>query len=52
MIVSKQNFDSDADSAWQLLCDLAGIPKEPWNVRAFAEIEITGARVAKYNHEE
>lgn len=50
VVVSKQDFD-EADAAWEGLCDLAGIPKgEPWNVRAFAQIGITKAQVAKYNH--
>jgi hypothetical protein len=52
MVLSKGDFDRDADSAWQQLCEIADIPKEPWNVRAFAEIEITEARVANYNHEQ
>ena len=50
MVLSKQDFDKDSDAEWQRLCDLAAIPKEPWNVRAFAQIEITGARVFQYNH--
>jgi len=52
MVLSKQDFDRDTDAEWQQLCDLAGIPKEPWNVQAFAQIEVTGARVFQYNHEE
>jgi hypothetical protein len=52
MVVSKQDFDNDSDCEWQQLCDLVEIPKEPWNIRAFVQIEITGARVFKYNHEE
>ena len=52
MILSRQDFDADSGKEWSDLCDLANVPKEPWNIRAFVQIEITGAKVAKYNHEE
>jgi hypothetical protein len=52
MILSRQDFDEDSGKEWSDLCDLAKVPKEPWNIRAFVQIEIVEAKVAKYNHEE
>lgn len=54
IVISKGDLDSDSDSLWNRLCDLAGLPKtdkdHPWNERAFAQLAITDAKLYKYNH--
>jgi hypothetical protein len=56
LVISKSDIDDDSGCIWEGLCDIAGIPKtdkdHSWNIRAFAQIEVTGAKVFRYNHEE